>query len=294
MNCVLCICDNCGTSKYKDFILEKNASKVCDKSKHFLVKLWVTKTVHNKEGNTQSFLHWKYERCNYEQPVNLLMETMAEHLFMASWNYVQYREARRNISVGYIIFVHDFVQNYLCEQQNEAQGLHWVHKQVTLMPTVAHYRYVKCEQLVTHEIVHITDDLKHDAHLVKLFTAWSIEVLKANNVDIHKILEFTDQAPSKYKNITAFNYLANSKIPKQRNYFSTRHGRSSCDACTGRVKQGISRLVKSGQAVIDDAQSFYDECIQHLEKPLVQSDQCQDHILTFELHKKIVKRPSTL
>ena len=102
-----------------------------------------------------------------------------------------------------------------------------------------------------------------------------------------------DQVPSQYKNKTAFNYLANSKIPTQRNYFGTRHGKSSCDACTGRVKQGISRLVKSGQAVID-AKSFYDACIQHLEKPFVQSDKCQHHILTFELHNKIVKRPSTL
>ena len=297
IDCVLRICDKCGTSQYKNSILEKNAGKVCDKSKRFLVKLWTTKTVCKDEGNAQSFLHWKFERCNYEQLVNLLMkqmEPMAEHAFMASWNYVQYKEARRNISVGSVIFVHDFAQNYLCEQQNEVQGLHWVHKQVTIMPTVAHYRCVKCEQLVTHEIVHITEDLKHDAHLVKLFTSKSIEVLKANNVDICKIIEFTDQAPSQYKNKTAFNYLANSKIPTQRNYFGTRHGKSSCDACTGRVKQGVSRLVKSGQAVIDDAQSFYDACVEHLQKPLVQSDKCQHQILTFELHKKIGKRPSTI
>ena len=81
------------------------------------------------------------------------------------------------------------------------------------MPTVAHYHCAKCEQLVAHEIVHISDDLKHNAHLVKLFTSKSIEVLKSNNVDILKIIEFTDQAPSQYKNKTAFNYLANSKLP---------------------------------------------------------------------------------
>ena len=57
LECILRICDKCGTSKYKESILNKNASKICDKSKHFLVKLWVTKTVHNKEGNAQSFLH---------------------------------------------------------------------------------------------------------------------------------------------------------------------------------------------------------------------------------------------
>ena len=59
--CILHICDKCDTNKYKDLIREKNANKVCDKSKRFLVKLWVTKTVCNKESNTQSFLHWKYE-----------------------------------------------------------------------------------------------------------------------------------------------------------------------------------------------------------------------------------------
>ena len=125
-----------------------------------------------------------------------------------------------------MIFVHDFTQNYLCEQQNEAQGLHWVHKQVTLMPTVAHYLCVKCEQLVTQEIVHITDNLNHDAHLVKLFMSKSIEVLRGNNVDICKIIEFTDQAPLQYKNKTAFNYLANSNIPTQRNFLALGMGKA--------------------------------------------------------------------
>ena len=72
--------------------------------------------------------------------------------------------------MGDIIFVHDFAQNYLCQHQNEVQGLHWRHKQVTLMPTVAHFKCSKCHQLATHEIVHISDDMKHDAHLVKVFT----------------------------------------------------------------------------------------------------------------------------
>ena len=125
------------------------------------------KTV-RKEGAVQSFMDWKLERCNYIQLVNLLMDhlgSMAEHNFMASWNYVQYKEARKNISVGDVIFVHDFAQNYLCQHQNEVQGLHWRHKQVTLMPTVAHFKCSKCHQLATHEIVHISDDMKHDAHL---------------------------------------------------------------------------------------------------------------------------------
>ena len=80
------------------------------------------------------------------------------------------------------------------------------------MPTVAHYKCSKCHQLVTHEIVHISDDMKYDAHLVKVFTQKSIQVLRSNHITIRKIIKFTDQAPSQYKNKTAFNHLANTTI----------------------------------------------------------------------------------
>ena len=102
---------------------------------------------------------------------------MAEHSFMASWNYWQYKLAKRNIIEGDIILVHDFAQNYLCKHQREIQGLHWHHDQVTIMPTVAHYICATCKGMVTHEIVHVSDDMRHDAHLVKVFTERSEKVL---------------------------------------------------------------------------------------------------------------------
>ena len=111
-NCLVfyVLCKECGTQKFKESILCINRGKFGDKRKRFLVKLLVTKTV-RKEGAVQSFMDCKFERCNYEQLVDLLMEhlgSMAKHNFMASWNYVQYKEARRNIRVNDVIFVHDF------------------------------------------------------------------------------------------------------------------------------------------------------------------------------------------
>ena len=119
---------------------------------------------------------------------------MSEHTFMASWNYVQYKQARKNILVGDVIMVHDFAPNYLCKHQKEVQAVHWRHKQVTVMPTVVHYRCEKCHQLTTHEIVHVFKDLKHDAHLIKAFTLRTLSILRQNKVQICKIIEFTDQA----------------------------------------------------------------------------------------------------
>ena len=138
IDCVLQKYNKCRVENFKNEILAANSGKICDVRKRFMVKLWITLT-ERKNGNLTSYLHWKFERCNYLELVILLithLKSMAEHSFMASWNYWQYKQAKRNIIPGDIIMVHDFAQNYLCTHQNECQGLHWHHKQVTVMPTV--------------------------------------------------------------------------------------------------------------------------------------------------------------
>ena len=150
--------------------------------------------------------------------------------------------------------VHDFAQNYLCQHQHEPQGLHWILPQVTLHPTVVHYRCpVDNCHLVTHEVVHVSDDLKHDAHLVEKFQQVTLQVLKQHKVPIHKLVKFTDHAPSQSKRKTSFNYLTKSTIPTMYCFFGVRHGKGPCDACTGRVKQAITRLVKTTTEVVNSA-----------------------------------------
>ena len=153
--------------------------------------------------------------------------------------------------------MHDFAQNYLCKHQREIQGLHWHHDQVTIIHTVVHYICATCKGMVTHEIVHVSDDMRHDAHLVKVFTERSEKVLKQNKVLIHKIIKFMDQAPSQYKNKTAFKYLSKRTTPVLKNFFGVHHGKSACNACTGRVKQGVTRLVQTEVEVVNSAKSFY-------------------------------------
>ena len=126
------------------------------------------------EGATQSFLHWNVERNSYLDLIELYisqLEMMGEHTFMAIWNYCQSKQAKNNLITGELLLVHDFAQSYLCLLQNELQGMHCDHKQVFMHPTVAYYNCSNdlCNKLVTHEIVHVSDDLKHDAHLVKRF-----------------------------------------------------------------------------------------------------------------------------
>ena len=65
----------------------------------------------------------------------------------------------------------------------------------------------------------------------------------------------------------------------------------TCDACTGRVRQGVTRLVKSETEVVNSARSFYKCFVKHLQKPLLKA--CQHYILTFEFHNKLGSRPDT-
>ena len=118
-------------------------------------------------------------------------------------------------------------------------------------------------------------------------------MLKKKKNEIFKIVEFTDQAPSQYKNKTAFRYLGQSKIPTVRNFCAVRHGKGPCNACTGRVKQGITRLVKSGTEVVNLAVSFYDIAKKHLEIDPVPFDKCQHLLQTFLFTNKLLQRPIT-
>ena len=136
--------------------------------------------------------------------------------------------------------------------------------------------------------------MKHDAHIVKNFRARTVEALHKNNVAVCKIIQFTDQDPSQYKNKTAFCYLAESNVPMQCHFFGIRHGKGPCDACIGYVKQGITRLVKNETEVVNPGIAFYEAALKHLQKPLKYENVCQHHTLMFELHKKIGMRPKTI
>ena len=166
---------------------------------------------------------------------------MSIHTFFAVWNFHQYLVCKKNIEEGQVLMVHDYAQNYLCVHQHKVQALHWSHSQVTIHPSCILYRcpISGCNQIVLHKIVHFSDDLKHDAHLVKKFQ----QANKECGVPIRKIIEFTDQAPSQYKNKSAFRYLSQENIPCQRNFFGVRHGKGPCDAFAGRVKSRLSALM---------------------------------------------------
>ena len=263
----------------QDCLEKQNSQKMKDCRKRFLVKQWGNKS-QMKNGERQTFMHWKHLHLDYQGQLDVYINQlsgMAEHSFYATWNYIQHKRCKGNLESGEVVMVHDFAQNYLCQHQHEPQGLHWI------LPQVTH--------LVTHEVVHVSDDLKHDAHLVEKFQQVTLQVLKQHEVLIHKLVKFTDHAPSQYKSKTSFNYLTKSIIPTMHCFFGVRHGKGPCDACTGRVKQAITRLVKTTTEVVNSAKSFFEVAKEHLTREKAEPGKCVHFRQTFHYTPKIPTRP---
>ena len=107
------------------------------------------------------------------------------------------------------------------------------------------------------------------------------------------MIEFTDQAPRQYKNKIAFRYLCQDKKPRERNFFGIRHGKGPCDACAGRIKGRLAKLVKSETCIVNSARSCFEACKEHFETKWPENDECCHYMLTFSFTSKISKRPST-
>ena len=77
------------------------------------------------------------------------------------------------------------------------------------------------------------------------------------------------------------------------NFFGVWHGKGPCDACAGRVKSGITNLVKTQEYVINDAATCFEAAKANLESEWPGDGECKHYMLTFHFMKKNNKRPDT-
>ena len=131
--------------------------------------------------------------------------------------------------------------------------------QSTMHPVVVYYK-CHCGKTITDKIIHFTSDLKHDAYAVKEFERKTIEHLKAKNIMIKCIYEFSDNCPSQYKSKIPFMILSKSTISIMRNYFCEKHGKSVADGLIGRMSQFLYTAVVAKNADLPDAEGLYDFC----------------------------------
>ena len=180
--------------------------------------------------------------------VDLMKELapLSRHIFTHRW---QHKELKRLLSKlkslpGTAVIINDFAENYLCKYQDEVQSAHWGYNQVTIHPNVLYYPCY-CGDLITKYLVFLSDDLQHDAHMVRDITGTIKDYLTRKR--FHNLIMWSDGCSAQYKSKLPFFFTAESGLEWV--YFGSRHGKSPCDACGGVVKVACDEDVKHGSRV---------------------------------------------
>ena len=128
-------------------------------------------------------------------------------------------------------------------------GAHWDHEQAMIHPTVAFYIGI-CGSLIKEEIIHLTNDRRHDHNTVQVFLNKTLDHLRSKGVKIEEVIEWTDQASNQYKSRKAFFQMTVLNLPITHNYFGVKHGKGPSDRAGVHFKNFITGVVKSKKSLL--------------------------------------------
>ena len=166
-----------------------------------------------------------------------------------------YLDCKASIKPGQCLGIQDFAQNIEIFHLKEVKASNWSKKQITVHPNVFYYKTSLSDEMKKQVIVHLSDITKHDAHIVHHMTQDCIDILTElhPNETWNKIYLWSDGCSSQYKGKNSFFYLDKFKVPVERNFFGTEHGKNECDGITGMVKNQYKTAVKSDKYAISNA-----------------------------------------
>ena len=285
IQCVLRVCTSCGLQHLKDDIVQNNTRDV------MLQKCTWNMWTQEKIKNTTKLVNKEYTGT-YLEVVNAFLQQLhsfALHMFNAKWQVNDFKMLKSNLRPGELLMVHDFAQNYLCISQDEAQGGHFLHEQVTIHPSIC-FRACstpKCNKIVCEEIIHISSDGLHDNFAVTHFRNSCVQDFERRGISVDRVYEFSDQAPQQYKSCNAFYHLSKAQKPSISNFFGVQHGKSVADGAAGRVKCTAWVGVLTKQANIQNSKHFYDYCKKKMETKNDDSVLCTHYRVAFKNTRKI-------
>ena len=192
------------------------------------------------------------------------------HSFIARSQAKALKELKINLQQNEVIVLGDFAENYSFVVQDEIQGMHWNNSQCSLHPIVIYFKNDENE-LKSHSICFISDDLNHDVDFVHVVVRETVHFVKSFLVDelVH-VHYFSDGCAAQYKNCKNFLNLCNHKndfgVDGTWSFFATSHGKSPCDGIGGTLKRLTARasLQRPTSNQILTAMDFFNFCDQEI------------------------------
>jgi hypothetical protein len=245
-------CENCGTNKVEEYF--KDISSELPVSYY----QWNTIDKHVQKSQIVSTIGEATEELKRQ------LMPFATHVYNAKRQHAELRKIKETLLPNEVILQMDFAENYALKQQNEVMSAHWHTNQVTIYTAVAYYRETEKTELKHLSYAVISDDLNHDKGAV---FANILEILKqlqaACSSPINKVHYWSDGAASQFKNKFALGNLLFHKVDfncdADWSFFETTHGKGPVDGIGAEVKRSIWQSTLKGQAVVTNAEEFFEK-----------------------------------
>ena len=163
--------------------------------------------------------------------------------------------------------------------QDEVQAAYWCRTQTTIHGTINFFQYprMKCQEIVTLALVHITDNLKHDSFLSRAAQNLTFKYLVNLGIPLDLIIQFCDNCAAQYKSRRPFAELARTALKIIRVYFGEKHGKSHADTLFGHLKAWMTYNICNPHFVVKNAHDFFQFCIQYYQTPPLDHDCLKQH-----------------
>lgn len=239
-------------------------------------------------------------RLTAEGPLSELMivteslwsDDMCSHLFSKDWHRQQFATLKRNLKPGLVLQVLDFSQNFSNITQHEAQYAYWDRTTTSLHGTAMFYQcpIPGCSETVTHEVIHVSADHKHDSFFVQMCETGTRDLLKEHGISMEQIVQFVDNCAAQYKSFRPFYFISMCDIPIVRVYYGSGHAKASADSIFGRIKPRVKQAIVSGKVTIKDAKDWYDYCQENFATKKPVQGKCQHYRLSFQYLDEIAHK----
>ena len=281
-DCIFRDCLQCGVVYFQEALRRKNPN--VQWANTVVWHQWEKVDSSNPKVKKKSF-----DKIRYTGPISTLLSRYIEslhkisvHMFDFRWQAFQFEECKKQLRNGDCLFIIDFAQNYSHHQQDEILGAYWSRKQSTLHPFVIYYPCPeKCGDLVKEEVMILSDDLKHDAEAVEKFTDKVLEHLQQRNVQVERVIIFSDNCASQYKCAKYFNCFTKRNIPFLHNHFGAKHGKAEANGAIGRLSQHIDTVTRSGSHEFGDCSELAAYCSRVLDTGEVKRGMCGHYRKSF-------------
>lgn len=142
-------------------------------------------------------------KIDFEENFRAFVPRLILHDYINSMQklFISQTKSETLLDESVVMISADFGQNYTFVIQDAIQSYHWINKQATIHPFVAHFWSREEAKVVYKTYFVISDDMKHDAATFHAFRGAIMKQLKLNHPRMQKIIYISDGtgAVSSYK-----------------------------------------------------------------------------------------------